>query len=103
MFILIISESIKSYRIYCFNANLLKWNRIEWLKFPINHTTINRDGLTKGDNNNLLNLVELCACINTSILSVSTPNTLLLISSHRSSGTDQQITAHRSYFRITVG
>jgi hypothetical protein len=103
MFVIIASESLKNYRIYCFNANLLKWSRIEWIKFPTNHASIIRDGLIEVDNNNLLNLGVSSVCLNTIILSVSTPNTLLLISSYRSRDTDEQVTAHRRYYRLKVG
>jgi hypothetical protein len=103
MFVLIFSESLQNYYIYCFNANSLKWNRIEWLEFPVNHASVFRDGLIEVDNNNLLNLGMSSVCINTKILNVSTSNTLLLISSHRSSGTDQKVTANRIYYRLTVG
>jgi hypothetical protein len=56
MFVLILSESLQKYHIYCFNANSLKWNRIEWLQFPVNHAFVFDGSLTEVDNNNLFNL-----------------------------------------------
>jgi hypothetical protein len=52
--VLIFCQTLKNYHIYCFNAHYLKWNRVEWLKFPVNHGSIVPDGLIKINNNNII-------------------------------------------------
>jgi hypothetical protein len=90
MFVQILSsETMKHFNIYRFDATSLKWDRIEWLKLPINHGSIN-------------DVQNFDACQAIKIVTAVSPNTLILRSQIRVK-TGEEETHYRDYYRVTVG
>jgi hypothetical protein len=89
MFVSIFSQSLQHFNIYRFDATSLKWDRIEWLHFSINHVYA-------------ISEEYFHVCISTRILAVTSANTLFL-SSQINFEKDGQKKIHRDYYRLTVG